>query len=397
MRLLVIFLFLLPPASASELARLLELAYQNNSDMKAAGFMVSREKSLLVAGVTPDDPMLGFANLERRGVTRYGVLTQNLRFPLKYHWQYRIHKNRIERQKSHHRMKKFEVRGQVLSLYYSIYSMQNIIGITRANIRSLKESARIAEKKYASGQSSQGDSMKAHLELTRLELDLLNLIQEEEALQARLKSVVNSRQWTKLDFAHKTPPIPRYRDKQETKSQEAPLLRKEFFMLQEARVADTKARWEFLPDIQLQYQWRLSGEPMDSRIYSVKMVFPLWFWKKGTQAAAAAAYKRAREYRFNHEEQKLNAQIRDLKGKAKTNAKALKIYTTGLIPQAQGAYRLAKATYRANKASFLNLLDSERSLYRVQTGFYRSLTAYVTSLVRLESVLGVVVSNWEEK
>ena len=394
---LVILLLLTPPVWASELTELLELTYQNNLELKQAQAMVEREESLLVAGVTPDDPMLGFSTLERGGVTRYGVLSQKLRFPLKYYWQYQIHKHRIGGQKSHRHKKTFDVRGEVIALYYAIYSTQNIYRITEANVQTLKEFARIAEKKYASGQSSQGDSMKAHLELTRLELDLIQLRQEEEALQEKLKSIVNHRKFKGLSFAGKKLPVPQYRGREGIPLKDSPLLKKEFFLFQEAQAMNTNARWDFLPDIQLQYQWRLSGEPNDSRIYSAKIVFPLWFWKKGGRATAAASYRRAREHLYGHRELTLTAQINDLEGKVRANAKALKIYTTGLLPQARGAYNMAKAAYRANKTSFLNLLDSERSLYRVQTGFFRALASYAKSIAQLESVLGAKVSNLEGK
>ena len=392
-------LFSLPVSlvGASELTDLLELSYQNNSDLKAVEALVDRERALLLVGMTPDDPKVGFSSLERRGITRYGVLTQNIRFPLKYYWQYKIQKKRIKGRQSGYRMKKFAVRGKVISLYYSIYSMQNILRITRANIRTVKEFARIAEKKYASGQSSQGDSMKAHVELTRLELDLIGLVREEEALQDRLKSVVNSPRFTGLNFSGRTLPFPRYRGSPEVAVENSPLLKKEFFMFQAAEIAGTASQWEFLPDVQLQYQWRLSGEPAASRIYSFKITLPLWFWKKGLQASATMAYKRAREHRFKHEEQKMTALIRELEGRVRSDAQSLKIYTTGLIPQAQGAYNLSKSAYRANKTSFLNLLDSERSLYGVQTGFYRTLVSYVKNIARLESELGAKIYDLEKK
>ena len=385
----------LSPLHASELTDLLELSYRHNPGLKAVEALVEREESLLVSGVTPGDPMLGLSTLERRGITRYATLTQNLRFPLKYHWRYKIHRNRIGGRRAEHRMEKFALRGRVISLYYSIYSTQNILRITRANIRTLKEFARIAEKKYASGQSSQGDSMKAHLELTRLELDLIDLIRREEALQDRLKSVVNDPQFSGVDFSGKNLPIPRYRG-EDVKMEDSPVLKKTFFLSEEAGVAATAARWDFLPDMQFQYQWRLSGEPATSRIYAFKMTFPLWFWKKGSDTAAAAAYSRAARYRLDREERKLTADIKELKGRVRSDAKALEIYRTGLIPQAQGAYNLSKAAYRANKTSFLNLLDSERSLYRIQTGFYRTLASYAKSVAQLESKLGAVVSDWKE-
>ena len=64
-----------------------------------------------------------------------------------------------------------------------------------------------------------------------------------------------------------------------------------------------------------------------------------------------------------------------------------------LFHQAQGAYSSIRGAYRANRTSFLDLLDSERSLYRVRTGFYQSLKQYVSHLSELETQLGFTVSD----
>src|SRR5690606_11265266 len=70
-----------------------------------------------------------------------------------------------------------------------------------ANMQAVKEFARVAEKKYAAGKSPQGDSMKAHFELTQLELDLIRLTQEEEALQDNLKAVVSDPSLARVELA----------------------------------------------------------------------------------------------------------------------------------------------------------------------------------------------------
>jgi len=157
------------------------------------------------------------------------------------------------------------------------------------------------------------------------------------------------------------------------------------------------ATWEFAPDFQLQYQHRISGVPEDSRIYSIAMTFPLWFWKKNSEVSGASSRKTAQEFKLTDTLQKTVAKIRDLKGKTETGLKVLNVYETSLIPQAQGAFSSTRAAYRANKTSFLDLLESERTLYRVKTGFYRALKQYVISLSQLETLLGFTVSDFDTK
>ena len=123
------------------------------------------------------------------------------------------------------------------------------------------------------------------------------------------------------------------------------------------------------------------------------ITIPLWFWNQYSNASAAISKKTAQEYRLNDLTLQLSAEAKDLLGKVKTGLKTLEIYKTSLLPQAQGAYNSSRSAYQANKTSFLDLLDSERSLYRVKTGYYKSLNQYVMYLSQLESLVGYEVSN----
>ena len=389
-------------ANTQELNVLIEMAYRNNPGLSALKKIVEAEKSLINSKVSLDDPMIGISNLDRNFQTQYGTITQKIRFPVKYYLQGKVQSSKASSSQAHVDMEKLNIRKQVASLYYSIYSIQKIIGLTNSNMRAVKEFARVAEKKYAAGSSTQSDSMKAHFELTQLELDLIRLNQEEDALQEELHAIINHHDKTELILHEKELNTPDFNegmisetlsDLNTTLRNNSPKLQKELHLLKAAETRSTLSKWEFMPDFQFQYQQRIGGTPIDSKIYSVGITFPLWFWKKGSEASAAFSYKIAQEYKVTSISQKLIAKVRDLKGRVKTGGKTLKIYKTALIPQAQSAYNSTRAAYRANKTSFLDLLDSERSLYRVKTGFYQSLRLYVKNITQLESLLGLKVSN----
>lgn len=173
----------------------------------------------------------------------------------------------------------------------------------------------------------------------------------------------------------------------------SPELQVQAARLEAAKWKSQLAAWEFAPDIQLQYQTRIEGNPQDSEIYSISLSVPLFFWKKSAEASAASAEKAAEEYRLTDATNRVVTRSKDLQGQVQLGEKTLKIYQTSLIPQAQGAYNSSRASYRANKTSFLDLLDSERSLYQVKTDYYRSLEQFVASLADLEATLGKSLSN----
>jgi|TARA_B100000749_G_scaffold280077_2_gene274671 cobalt-zinc-cadmium efflux system outer membrane protein len=389
-------------AEEMSLESLLKRAYENNSLIQAQKAKFNAEDSLIAAKSTLDDPMVGISTLNRGNETTYGVISQRLRFPVKYYLQGKAQKSRALAEKAKLVSQSFEVRRKVIDAYYGIFALQKVIQLTEANMQAVREFSRVAERKYAAGRASQGDSMKAHFELTNLELDLIRFKQQEEAMQAKLRAILNDQtikpiQLAKQELGVPTNDLRSIRLSLEKLSQalqeKSPNLQSEIHKLEEAETKSSLSKWEYAPDFQLQYQKRMSGLPEDSDIFMVQMSVPLWFWKKGSEASAASSRKMAQENRLRSRTDNLVAKIQDLQGKVETGAKTLKIYKTSLIPQAQGAYNSSKAAYRANKTSFLDLLDSERSLFKVRTGYYRSLQMYVSHLATLEAELGFEVSN----
>lgn len=390
----------------TSLQELLDLAYKNNPEILASRYTLDAEKSLITSTATLDDPMFAVTTSDQNMQIQYGTITQKIRFPTKYIYQSKAQSSRVESQRSNLSLKKLEVREKIVTLYYSIYSTQKIIQLTKANMQAVKEFARIAEKKYAAGKSPQGDSMKAHFELTQFELELIRLNQEEQALQDELKAELSDTSFENISLKLLKLPTPKFYDKDVSESlpalsstlkKKSPIVSSEVHLLKEAEFKSLLSKWEFAPDFELQYRQGISGQLEDSRMYTIGLTVPLWFWKKGSEASAASSRKMSQEYKLTDITQKLIAKVRDLKGKVQTGVKTLSIYETSLIPQAQGAYNSSRAAYRASKTSFLDLLDSERSLYRVQTGFYQSLKQYVQNLSQLETQLGFSVSDLELK
>ncbi|MCB0408204.1 MAG: TolC family protein [Bdellovibrionales bacterium] len=391
-------------AQSPSLHNLIEMALKNNQEIKSHEYELKAQESLTTSASGLDSPMIGLSTLDRGAKTQYVTISQKIRFPNKYFMSSHAQKAFAKSSGALLKAVKLRIRSQIASLYYSIYSTQKEIQLTRANIESVKEFARVAEKKYAAGKTSQSDSMKAHFELTQLELEIIRLSQEEEALQDKLRAAMNNSDLKDLKLAEVELVPPDFYESQLRGSEDeiksllsshSPMLQSAGFQLEEATTKWRLAQWEYVPDFQVQYQQRISGDPSDSSIFSVGISIPLWFWNQYSNASAAKSKKISKEYGFNDLSLKLTADVKDLLGKVKTGLKTLTIYKTSLLPQAQGAYNSSRSAYQANRTSFLDLLDSERALYRIKTGYYKSLNQYVMYLSQLESVIGFEVSNLE--
>jgi cobalt-zinc-cadmium efflux system outer membrane protein len=388
--------------SLTPLTRLLEKAYDRNPQLKALQSESVAEERLIHASSFLEDPMFGVSRLQRGSETTYGVISQKIKFPVKSHYQKMSQRHRARAKNAEFGQFKFRIRQQVINTYYQIYAVQKIIVLTKANMEALREFARVAERKYAAGKASQGDSMKAHFELTGLELDLIRHNQLEGSLQSRLKALVSdANMHLTFELVELEAPLGNQNlhlltelNLRRTLQDKAGPMEIQKHKLAEAKSRSAMAKWEYAPDFQLQYQKRISGLPEDSETVTATMSFPLWYWRKSSEADFAAVREIAQEYRYQSEMESLMATIIDLKGKVLVGQQTLDIYKTSLIPQAEAAYNSSKAAYRASKTSFLDLLDSERSLFRVKTGYYQALQNYIGDLVALEAELGFGLSDF---
>lgn len=405
-----VYLILIEPGNSSNMSsttespkmisEILEMAYDNNPAIQAESANAQAEESLLASTVTPDSPMVGISTLKRGTTTRYGTISQRIEFPAKYYVKGKAQSSRARSAQSSLENIKLQVRQNVISTYFAIYSVEKIILLTRSNIRAVREFARVAEHKYAAGTTPQSDSMKAHLEITQLELDLIRLKQRKESLLAHLRFLVGDEHLEVGDLGkiqYQTPQFDESRIDKLTQValQQSPLIQREREKLNEVEWKNALTKWEFAPDIELRYQQQIAGLPSDSNIYSVGLTLPLWFWGKTSKSSAAKFKVLSQKHRLRKQKLETHSKVNELKTKVTAGQKSLKVFETSLLPQAQGAYNSTRSAYKATGKGFLNLLDSERTLYRVKTSFYQTYSQYISSFTELEVYLGQKISDIE--
>ena len=381
---------------------LLVQAYQKNASLQAAKHRLDSEEALVWSKMIPENPVLSFQELNRGDTTTYRGIGQRFRFPVKYFLSAKAQSSLAKSEKSQLEWERWHLRYKVVTLYYAIYSLQKMIELTKANKDIIREFSRVAEKKYVAGKTSQSDSMKAHFELTQMELKLIQLEEEEHSLQSQLQSVMNNLALPPLIFLKRNLSTPIFYEHKVQKplkelsrllQKNSPKLKKEMHLLRREKWKTSLEKWEFAPDVELKYQERIAGKPGDSKIQSIHFHFPLWFFSQRSLASSQASKRRMQEHLLDSTQKNLMAQVIRLRKKVHLDVKRLQIYQTSLIPQSRGAYHSSKVAYKASKNTFLELIDSERALLNSKIGFYKVLWDYVKSLCALELALGFEVSN----
>ncbi len=378
-----------------------------NPEIAATQARAEAEDALILSASWLDRPKIGLMReqnlsnmqLETGPMTSWS-LSQEVKFPLKYFASRSAQSARADAAASGSEDKRLEIRQRVLTAFYGWYSALRVGALLSAQRETLREIARAAEARRATGAVPQQDEMKAHVEQTRLENEILLQSQETSESEAMLRALLNQEPEQKLTLATAELKAP----KLTTSLSPAQLTEKALVssrsvrtgqaMLDEAQSERTLAWLGFTPDFMVSYRRAFVNSPPNAYAFSIEASIPLWFFSKEIPEVRAAR-ARAVEAESNLEKMKreTEADVRSLGTKVQSYAKLLQIYETSLIPQSVSMLNSSRAAYSAGRSSFIELLDSERSLYANRISYYQTLTKYVESLTRLERALGAPISD----
>lgn len=383
------------PAIAEDLdlGQLIQLGYEQNPAIKNYQSQIRALEEDSVVSSTLTSPTIGLSELKRGSTTRYWSIAQKIEFPTKYSLRDDIQSQKKIVTEKELAQLKLRIRSRIVTLYYAIYSVKQIISLTEDDLQNVKEFARIAETRYAAGKAAMHEAMKAHVLQTQIEADLISLRQEEESLQSRLQNHLNQPETFRISQVPDTIAIPRVQGSQKELPQRSPLIEQKKAEQETANLQMKLAAWDYAPDFNLRYQGYLSGEPESSHNIAIEMSVPLWFWGKTAAERSAEQSAAAKGYAVETAIQETKTQANELFTKVKSQSELLDIMKSALIPQAQTSFSSTLDAYKASKSTFLELLDAERSLLKAQITYYRMLTQYVENMTALETTLGRSVSE----
>jgi outer membrane protein TolC len=325
--------------------------------------------------------------------------SQEIMFPTKYFTMSSMQEAKAEASRQEYFDKKLALRQQALTQFYKFYAMTRISGLLEAQRETVRELARIAESRRATGAVPQQDEMKAHVEQTSIESEILLQAQEVVEMEASLKALLNRDPDTKIDLPSEDLKVPILTKAlgqiEQNSTKNSKMFAAQQAMVVEAQTALSLAKQSYLPDFMLSYRRPLGvGATANSYAIGVEMTIPLWFFtRQMSEVSAASAKGSEEEKRLEQTKRLVEAESRSLVRKVETLGKLLKIYETTLMPQSMSALNSSRSAYSAGRVGFQELLDSERSLYAVRIEYYEKLSDFVAALVSLERTVGVSLSD----
>jgi len=287
----------------------------------------------------------------------------------------------------------------VKNSYYELYFIQKAIGITKTELKLLVQIRDVANTRYKAGRTSQQDLLRAELEISNVETELIRLNQRLESSQARLASVLHVAPQSKLRAREKIPAEQIPHDL-ELLQRNAVVARPELHALLSAVATDRKAvelaRLDYKPDFTLGATWidvaTAGVSPVangrDSFLISTGINLPIYRSRldSSLHSAEAKAVSTAREYDALRDS--TLEQVMDLFTKVKSEQDLLTLFREDIIPKSRQTLAVSSSAYNVGEVDFLQLIDNWRLLLRYEISQLRLEASLQQTLAKLERLVG---------
>ncbi len=322
---------------------------------------------------------------------------QDFPYPGKLALRGQIAQKDVEAEKWNLEAARRQVRAEVKSAYYELWSVDQAIAITQKNKDLLQKLARIAEEKYKVGKGLQQDVLRAQLEVSRVLQTLTILNQRQRSLVARLNTLLlrpPDSPLGPLAGVEKSPLNYSLEELIEKGVENSPDIRRQEQLIEQSHYAVNLARKEYYPDFRVGYDYWQRPDQMDMHGFNFTINIPIFYKKKQREGVNEAnlAHESAKQSR-DAIRTELLFEVKDQFLRARASEELLTLYTRALVPQSSLALESSLAAYQTGTLDFESLISNFTSVLEYETSYYEELAKYQTALVSLEQITGVELAK----
>lgn len=390
------------------LSKLLAEALERNPEIQAA----AREREAAARRVPPagalDDPMLeaGIINLpfpatsfRREDMTMKMLgLSQRLPYPGKRGLREELAGKEAEVTGFGYHETINRVVRDVKTTYVDLSSVLEITRVVERNRFVLEQFQKTAEVRYAVGQASQSDVLKAQTQLSRMVEELIRLDRDRPSMQAELERAIArpihegelvpeplSAWEVSLDLAGLRQRAERSR----------PQIRGLQSTIERAQKAIALARADYYPDFDVKFAYgqreRMSDGARRDDMISLTLAINLPIWqerKRDPRLAEALAMRDQATEMLRAQLNELAAKLRQQVALVEQSVKSVRLYETAILPQARLTVEAALTAYRANRVDFLTLLDSQMAVFNYEIARVQAAASFHKGLAEIDLLTG---------
>jgi cobalt-zinc-cadmium efflux system outer membrane protein len=387
------------PKDTIRLSEILTEARDNNPHILAFKAKYEASKSRTSPFGNLMDPIVA-TELSSNDMKMYSI-TQNLPFPTKLTGKSNIARAEAEVYRNVFLEKEQEVLSKVKKSYANLYFLHKKYMIVNESRAFFEQLFNIASQNYSIGQASQSDMLRAQVEISKTENDLLKIKDEISVEETRLNMLlnrnINSVFGIPEEISTNAANIP-LDSLFKIARQHSPTLKATIWLKEKAKRMKSIAKQTYLPDFSLKFTQEEMSGGMTNRKYMVGLSVPIYFWgKQNEKVKEAEANIRVTEAHLRSVENKVLLETKKAKINVDNFKRTQTLYKNTIIPQAKASLNSTLSAYKANRSDFLSLLDSERTLISFELEHYKALSNLYKAIADLEEAVGISLTNKKEE
>lgn len=397
-----------PQQHATPLVQLVAEALQNNPEIQAARKEWEAASQRVAPAGSLDDPMLeaGVINLptdsfkfDQEDMTMKMIgLSQRFPYPGKRGLREEVATREAE-------TADFNLQETVNRTVRDVKVAYFDLGLTHAstllvekNKAILDQFLRIAETRYAVGQGSQADVLKAQTQLSKMMEEIIKLSRERSMIEAEINRTLGRG----LGAASTVPEAAELREmplELAALHELALRTRPQLLALQNAIARSDKmlelARKDYYPDFDVRFSYGQRDSMPDgtkrSDLVSLTLAINLPVWrdtKRGPRVAEAQAMREQAQRMYEAQRNELAMKLRQQVAAIDQNLRSARLYQKDILPQSRLTVEASLAAYRVNRVDFLTLLDSQMSVFNFEIAYATAVSAYNKARAEIDLLTG---------
>ena len=308
--------------------------------------------------------------------------------------------------------------AEVKRAYFQLFAVDQAVLITRENQTLLRDLIDVARGQLVAGKRQQEDILRAQVERSNLESQLVQLAQRRETTVALINSILDRPPKTSVDSiaSYDVRRLRPHLDELLTQAyQRNPELAKIEHQVLRDEHQLALAKLDYIPDFTVGFEWmlmqprdafvppvnpdtgmrppynRMSEEGTDSWAITVGLNIPVWFER--IEAGIREARERLSASRRQHHaaKNKLTYQIEDALARINSQRDIADLYATAIIPQAEQAFQVSREGYVTGTSDFQFVIDNWQKWLFFRLEYFRTLADLEQSVADLEQALGVSI------
>lgn len=285
-----------------------------------------------------------------------------------------------------------EVVRMVREAAFELQAVQEAASVAREEEGVLAGMAKAVEARYVTGETTQGDVIKAGTEITLLKQRLSELDGRKKTLTARLMLLLNRNNDNPLEriVACLVPggPVPDVKSSVALALTARPEVRAARLKTERGDLQRRLAAREGWPDYRVGLEYRAVERQDDMVMFMVGVELPIWRGKNHAALGEAAKMVSASEAELESVRRQVELEVQEACYRMETARRSVELYERELLSQAAVRVQSSEAGYRAGRGTLSEWLESERFKLDVRTRAAMARSELGTAWAALERAVG---------